>query len=149
MACAPASAPSAIEARTIRKMQMWIIPLVFMLFVIAFTLVLLGVSATGSVFFYVVLWSLVASGIYGLYGPFWSLPNEFLAGFSAAAGIALINSVGNLGGFVGPYAMGAITKRTGSFRNGLVFAGLSLLTSAILIVALRKRRTQRLGDGAY
>ena len=79
-------------------------------------------------------------GIYSLYGPFWALPNEFLAGFSAAAGIALINSLGNLGGFVGPFAMGAINKRTGSFRGGLVFAGVSLLISAILILALRKRR---------
>jgi hypothetical protein len=42
----------------------------------------------------------------------WALPNEFLTGFSAAAGIAFIKPIGNLGGFVGPYAMGAISKRT-------------------------------------
>jgi len=47
----------------------------------------------------------------GFRGPFWSLLNEFLTGFSAAAGIALINCVGNLGGFVGPYAIGAISTR--------------------------------------
>jgi hypothetical protein len=45
------------------------------------------------------------------WSPIWSLPNEFLIGFSAAAGIAFINSVGNLGGFIGPYAMGAITEQ--------------------------------------
>jgi len=67
------------------------------------------------------------------------VPNEFLTGSSAAAGIALINSIANLGGFVGPYAMGAMNRRTGSFHGGLVFAGVSLFTSAILMLALRKR----------
>jgi MFS transporter, ACS family, tartrate transporter len=89
-----------------------------------------------------VFWCLVASGVYSIYGPFWSLPNEFLTGFSAAAGIALINSFGNLGGFVGPYAIGAINRRTGSFRGGLIFAGISLFTSAMLMLALRKRIAQ-------
>lgn len=60
-----------------------------------------------------------------------------LTGFSAAAGIALINCVGNLGGFVGNYAMGAISRRTGGFHAGVVFLGFSLLTSAILLIALR------------
>jgi ACS family tartrate transporter-like MFS transporter len=105
----------------------------------AISLLLLSTTATSSVFFTVALWSLVASAINSLWGPFWSLPNEFLTGFSAAAGIALINSVGNLGSFVGPYAMGAINKRTGSFRGGLIFAGISLFVSAMLIFALRER----------
>ena len=105
----------------------------------ALSLLLLGANTTSSTFVSVLLWCLVALGIYSLLGPFWALPNEFLAGFSAAAGIALINSLGNLGGFVGPFAMGAINKR-GSFRGGLVLAGVSLLISAILILALRERR---------
>jgi len=62
-----------------------------------------------------------------------------LTGYSAAAGIALINCFGNLGGFVGPYAVGALGDKTGSFKTALVFVGLSLLTSALLILALRKR----------
>jgi ACS family tartrate transporter-like MFS transporter len=66
-----------------------------------------------------------------------------LTGFSAAAGIALINSFGNIGGFVGPYVMGAINKQTGSFRGGLVVAGISLFVSAMLILALRKRTGQQ------
>jgi len=70
--------------------------------------------------------------------PFWSMPNEFLSGFSAAAGIALINSFGNIGSFVGPYVMGAINQRTGSLHGGLLFAGISLFTSAMLILALRR-----------
>jgi nitrate/nitrite transporter NarK len=105
----------------------------------AASLMLLGTTRSGSVFLSVALWCLVASGIFSLWGPFWSLPNEFLTGFSAAAGIALINCFGNLGGFVGPYAIGAISKKTGSLQTGLVFVSISLLTSAMLILALRKR----------
>jgi ACS family tartrate transporter-like MFS transporter len=109
------------------------------LMIAAVSLTLLGTSTSISVFLSVTLWCLVASGIYSLWGPFWSLPNEFLTGFSAAAGIALINCFGNLGGFVGPFAMGAINQRTGSFHGGLVVAGILVFTSAILILALRKR----------
>ena len=114
----------------------------------AMSLVLLGATATRSTFFSVIVWCFVASGIYSLLAPFWSLPNEFLTGFSAAAGIALINSIGNIGGFVGPYAMGAINKQTGSFRGGLVLAGISLFTSAMLLVALPKRTEPHAAGGA-
>jgi MFS transporter, ACS family, tartrate transporter len=112
----------------------------------ALSLVLLGVAPINSALFSVLLWCSVASGLCSLFGPFWSLPNEFLKGFPAAAGIALINSVGNLGGFVGPYAMGAINQRTGSFRGGFVFAGISLFASAMLILALRKRIAPEMGQ---
>jgi ACS family tartrate transporter-like MFS transporter len=105
----------------------------------AFSLFVLGTMATHSIVPTVILWCFVASGIVSLWGPFWSLPNEFLTGFSAAAGIALINSFGNLGGFVGPYAIGAISKKTGSFHGGLVFVSISLFASAMLMLALRKR----------
>ena len=104
----------------------------------ATALVFLGTIGTTSIFFSVTLWSFVASGIFSLWAPFWSLPNEFLTGFSAAAGIALINCFGNLGGFVGPYAIGAINKDTGNFR-GLVLIGFFLLGSAMLILVLPKR----------
>jgi ACS family tartrate transporter-like MFS transporter len=113
----------------------------------AMSLMLLGATATNSVFFSVALWCFVASGIYSLLAPFWSLPNEFLTGFSAAAGIALINSIGNLGGFVGPYAMGAISRRTGSLYGGLTFAGISLFASAVLVLALRKRKKEATAHG--
>lgn len=109
------------------------------LIVAAISLLLLSTAATSSVFFSVPLWCLVASGIYSLWGPFWSLPSEFLTGFSAAAGIGLINCIGNLGGFVGPYAIGAMSRKTGSFHGGLVFAAVSLFVSAMLLLALPKR----------
>jgi len=109
------------------------------LIIAATSLLLLGTFPASSVFFSVMLWCFAAAGVYSLLAPFWSMPNEFLAGFSAAAGIAFINSVGNVGSFVGPYVFGAINKRTGSFRGGLMVAGISLFASAMLILALRKR----------
>jgi ACS family tartrate transporter-like MFS transporter len=50
----------------------------------------------------------------------------------------LINSLGNVGGFVGPYAIGAIIKKTGSSRAGLIFVAITLLISAMLILAFRE-----------
>jgi ACS family tartrate transporter-like MFS transporter len=117
------------------------------LIIAAVSVVVLSTAPISSIFFSVPVWCLVASGIYSFWGPFWSLPSEFLTGFSAAAGIALINCIGNLGGFVGPYAMGAISRRTGSFHGGLVFAGISLFVSAILLIALPKRTDQHLAGG--
>ena len=87
----------------------------------------------------VVLLSFLAAGVYSFYGPFWALPSEFLTGFSAAAGIALINSVGNLGGFAGPSMIGAIAERTGNLYAGLAIAGVSLFISATLVLLLPRK----------
>ncbi len=115
----------------------------------AASFVLLGTTASSSALVSVALWCFAASGVYGFYGPFWALPNEFLTGFSAAAGLALINCFANLAGFVGPFAIGAISKKTGSFHGGVVFVGISLFASAMLILALRRRTEQQaLGDVA-
>jgi len=61
-----------------------------------------------------------AMGIYAALPTFWTLPTGFLTGSAAAAGIALINSIGNLGGFAGPYAIGWIKDATGETTLGLV-----------------------------
>ena len=61
-----------------------------------------------------------AMGIYAALPTFWTLPTGFLTGSAAAGGIALINSIGNLGGFVGPYAIGWIKDATGETTLGLV-----------------------------
>ena len=114
----------------------------------AIALVLLSTTNGSSAFISVILWCFVAAGVYSLLPPFWSMPTEFLSGFSAAAGIAFINSVGNIGGFFGPYVMGVINKQTGSFRGGLVVASVSLFTSAMLILALRKRIVPEVGSVA-
>ncbi len=82
------------------------------------------------------LLSVAVAGTYSFFGPFWSMPSEFLSGASAAVGIAFINSVGNLAGFLGPWAIGAISIRTGSTNLGLALAGISMLISAGLLIAL-------------
>ena len=104
-------------------------------------LLLLGTTRTP--FNTVALSCLLGFGLYGIWGPFWAMPGEFLTGFSAAAGMALINSVGNLGGFVGPSAVGWITERTGSFYGGLGFSRICLFVSATLTLLLPKRGTRR------
>ena len=107
---------------------------------------LLLLSAAHSPFYAVALLSILAMGSYSIFSPFWVIPGEFLTGASAAAGIALINSVGNLGGFAGPYAIGAIATRTGSLSGGLIVAGASLFSSAMLVLLLPKETT-RTGKG--
>ena len=99
-------------------------------------LVLMGSAHSTSLA--VALLSFVAIGVYGFFGPFWALPRGFLTGFSAAAGLALINSVGNLAGFVGPYAIGTISKTTGSLYAGLALAGAFMFAAAILVLRLPK-----------
>jgi MFS transporter, ACS family, tartrate transporter len=98
---------------------------------------LLGVPR--SPFFSVALFSAVAVGAYSFLPIFFSLPGEFLTGFSAAAGIALVTSVSNLGGFVGPFTVGLIRQRTGNAYYGLICAGIFLLISASLSLVLPKR----------
>ena len=97
---------------------------------------LLLLSAAHSPFYAIVLLSILAMGSYSVFSPFWAIPSEFLTGASAAAGIALINSVGNLGGFVGPYTIGAIATKTGNLSGGLIVAGASLFASATLVLLL-------------
>ena len=81
--------------------------------------------------------TLAAVGILGALGPFWALPTAFLSGTAAAGGIALVNSVGNLGGFVGPYAMGLIKSLTDSFVGGLITLAASLVIGALLALSVR------------
>jgi MFS transporter, ACS family, tartrate transporter len=76
--------------------------------------------------------SVATVGLYGSKPSFWPLPSEFLSGTGAACGIALINSIGNLGGFAGPYAVGWLKDFTGSYQSGLYFLAACALLSAII-----------------
>jgi MFS transporter, ACS family, tartrate transporter len=80
--------------------------------------------------------TLAAVGIYATLAPFWSLPSKFLGGTAAAGGIALINAIGNLGGFCGPFVVGWLKDRTGSYAAGIEALGASLIAAAILVVVL-------------
>ena len=85
--------------------------------------------------------SVAAVGDYATRGPFWALPGKFLTGSAAAAGIALINAMGAVGGFVGPYAVGYLKETTGSFASPLYLLAGILVVGAILTLVLRRSRT--------
>ena len=86
-------------------------------------------------------------GIKSTIAPFWAMTTAFLGGTAAAAGIAFINSVGNLGGFAGPYLVGLIKDKTGSNVAALLLLGAALLGMAIFTLALPKTPRPRGGDG--
>jgi MFS family permease len=75
---------------------------------------------------------LVAFALFSCTAVFWTLPGRFFAGASAAAGIALINSVGNLGGYLGPFVVGALKQATGELASGLYFLTGVLLFGLVL-----------------
>ena len=82
-------------------------------------------------------WSLVGLciatfGFYGSKGPFWSMPPMFLTGTAAAASIAWINSIGNLGGFFGPWYVGVLKDWTGSYAGGIYGLAFLCLISAVV-----------------
>jgi len=85
--------------------------------------------------------SVAGFGIFGCLPVFWTFPAAFLSGAAAAGGIALINSIGNLAGFVGPYAMGRIKDVTGSYTGGLLSLSAVGLVAAIVVLALRSEAT--------
>ncbi len=89
--------------------------------------------------------SLAAAGRWATLGPFWSLPTAFLGGAAAAGGIALINAVGNLGGFAGPYLVGALQDHFHNPKIGLYVLAGSLTTAALLAVRLPKDRIETNG----
>lgn len=106
-------------------------------------LAFVGMSLLHSPFLSIALFVLLAVGYCSSLGPFWAMPSEFLTGYSAASGIALINSVGNLGGFVGPYAVGFLNEKLGSLHGGLAFAGFSMLAASTLVLFLPKMEPTR------
>jgi ACS family tartrate transporter-like MFS transporter len=81
--------------------------------------------------------TLAFAGLKSTMGPFWALGTAFLSGTAAAGGIALINSVGNLGGFVGPMLVGIIIDKTGSTGTSLLILGGALLLMGLLILTIR------------
>ena len=104
-------------------------------FVVACLLATVGLIAVGwftGSYWAILAMSFAAVGLYGSKPSFWPLPSAFLTGSAAAGGIALVNSIGNLGGFVGPYMVGWIKDSTGSFEAGLYFLAACALASAVL-----------------
>jgi ACS family tartrate transporter-like MFS transporter len=72
-------------------------------------------------------------------GPLWSISTSFLKGRAAAAGIAAMNTIGILGGFVGPYWMGFAKDLTGNDQRGLVAMSVPMLIAAGIMLYLRQQ----------
>jgi len=84
--------------------------------------------------------SIAVLGVFSMMGPFWSMPTSLLSGTAAAAGIAMINSIGNLGGFVGPYVIGLVRTSTGQFKGGLLLVSGALAVSGVVALCVRVNR---------
>ncbi|MED1438853.1 MFS transporter [Aeribacillus composti] len=126
------------SARSDRKGERWLhaaLPLL----VGAITLIGAGVTlqpVLGMLFI-----TLSLTGMYCYKGPFWALPTTMLNPAQAAVGIAVVNSIGNLGGFIGPYAVGALKDLTGGTSAGLYFlSGLLVFAFFMLLVKREKPR---------
>src|SRR5262249_11519782 len=104
---------------------------------------LLSAAAQGEVALAVVMFCIAGAGMFSYLPGFCALPTSFLTGTAAAASIGLINSIGNLGGFVGPFIVGYISQATNSFLGGVLYLALSALVAAGLVVSLRATRTSR------
>lgn len=94
----------------------------------------------------IAMFCLAAAGTAGYLPGFWALPTSFLTGTAAAASIGLINSFGNLGGFVGPFIVGYLSKERGSYFGGILYLSLSALIASFLILSLRATRTRQASD---
>jgi MFS transporter, ACS family, tartrate transporter len=84
--------------------------------------------------------SVALLGVFSIMGPFWAMPTSFLSGTAAAVGIALINSVGNLGGYFGPRIIGQVRTATGQYRGGLLVVGAAMAISGVMAMLMKHER---------
>ena len=91
--------------------------------------------------------TLAMVGALATQGPFWSLPSSFLRGSAAAGGIALINTIASLGGFVGPTIIGVLKEQTGGYASAMAMLAIVLLISAVIVLAVGRAMRAARGDG--
>jgi MFS transporter, ACS family, tartrate transporter len=97
--------------------------------------------AGGNVAFGILMFSIAAMGINGRLPPFWAMPSSFLGGATAAACIGAMNCIGNLGGFVGPYVLGALSTYTGgSYASGVLFLASASFLAALMVLLVRRKQ---------
>jgi ACS family tartrate transporter-like MFS transporter len=85
--------------------------------------------------------ALVPVGHCASYGPFWSMPTQFLTGPAAAAGVALVTMIANVGGFAGPALIGLLKTRTGTHTDAFLLLGGFAVISTVLALTLGKAKT--------
>ncbi len=100
-------------------------------------------STRGNLALTIVCFMIFFAGVKGYQPAFWALPSLFLTESAAAASIGLINSIGQIGGFMGPYLLGSIQAQTGSFAIGIYVLSASMALSAAIILGLGLGRRPR------
>ncbi|PPG28598.1 MFS transporter [Pseudoclavibacter sp. RFBG4] len=83
--------------------------------------------------------TVTAIGMFSTIPVFWQIPSLFLTGAAAAAGIGIINSIGNLAGFFAPYIIGGLKDATGSYQAGMLLAGLFIVSASVAVLLIRTR----------
>jgi ACS family tartrate transporter-like MFS transporter len=116
--------------------RIWHVALAALISAVAFALS--AISQSPLVIFLAL--SVAAIGICATLAPFWAMPPLFLTGTGAAAGIALINAVGNLGGSLGPYLVGWALQETGSYAGGMAMLSFSMVAGSGLVLAMGRFR---------
>jgi len=86
----------------------------------------------------IVLLCIATAGYLGMLSLFWTIPPRFLSGLAAAGGLAFINSIGTMGGFVGPTIVGFLRDYTGSFSTGTIALGGFLIAASLLAWSLKR-----------
>ena len=92
--------------------------------------------------------SITAMAIFAALPNFWTLPTQFLTGAAAAAGVALINTIGNIAGFSAPFITGAVHDWTGGYEVPMFIVGGFMLLSAILMITLARRGRVKVAHGS-
>lgn len=105
-------------------------------------LALMGAGLVGNLCLSITMISLTLAGLYAFKSPFWALPTLFLSREAASVSIAVINSIGNLGGFVGLFLIGYVKGRGNRATTGLLFLA-SLLVISFLMTWRIKIREQK------
>ncbi|PUA18937.1 MFS transporter [Glaciimonas sp. PCH181] len=98
---------------------------------------LVGAALSHSLVLQLTFLCMTGFGMYSASAVLWTLPSQFLVGTGAAAGLAVINSIGNLGGYLGPFGIGLIKEYTGSLSYGLYFLAATLILVIVLVLRLR------------
>ncbi len=104
---------------------------------------LIALTQTGNLWLSLGFICISTVGIYCFPVIFWALPNQFLSEATAAVGLAIINSVGNLGGFLGPYAVGFLKDATGSTNAGMYFLASFAVMGTLSVLAVRVKSADK------
>ncbi len=108
--------------------------------VIGASLLVASTLTQGNIYLTIFCFTIAAAGMKSYMPAFWALPSLFLTSTAAAGSVGMINSIGNLGGFIGPTVMGWVDKNLGSYTYGLFFLSLTSILSAALIAVLPLRQ---------